>query len=507
MELHQIIDKSLPVEDSGLVNFKLLREVMHKIVEKLEKVEDSANFKEVPTTTVNNLTDRVESLHDSISRIMPPTRNIGNELSKMNKRISNIEEYVAAQTSTINELTRVFYGIEKQIYGEVDEIESLKESLDDLRHHLSQEKEVQAEGTEKFEKVSAVSGKGKMFLVFLRDLKAIMFFICFQRFSASHVISVTSSPSILSLPPTLKQSQSRFNMKSSSSQSHITITNNTFSMPSDFNDMQDEIILIKNAHQSDNEEVAEKLKIVEERLSHLEVKTEDEKVNLEINKKFHGLQESTTAKFKELEEIHANSMKMLREISCAQEMADKNMKILNENMSKLSNEKVKLQDLLTKKADYDVMKKVTTEHFDETKQNLKQVMEKMNGFQKEFGEMMDSKAGKEEVVKIADDVNNKINAVYDRLISLNSLKRENEAAGTKYRLFKGVKCITCDGDATMRVVENFSHPAGKFNPRLQSSAKKLVRTQTSPYPQTNQGNKIALKPTGSNPSISTIKMN
>lgn len=172
MELHEIIDEALTVEGTGVVNFKLLKDLLYKIVEKFEnktksEVEEKGdeNSKKIPMATIEMmyLSQRVESLHDSISRIMPSPNNIGNEFSMIQERIATLEEYVAAQTSAINDLTRAFNGIEKQVFGEVDEIESIKESLDDLRHYMVG-KVVTSESGEKFEaKVS--SSKGEKFFM------------------------------------------------------------------------------------------------------------------------------------------------------------------------------------------------------------------------------------------------------------------------------------------------------------------------------------------------------
>lgn len=297
-----------------------------------------------------------------------------------------------------------------------------------------------------------------------------------------------------------------------SSHSRVTINNNTFSSASEFSDVQDEITAIKNHHQRDQKDIVEKLKCIDERLSCLEIRTTSRKNDLNIEKSFKEFQESTKEKIKKFDDIYT----LLNKNSHGEHT---NTKSINESLTKLNSEKVdrsELQDLLCKKADYDVVrKKVTTEVFEETKRELlgklMVVMTTMNKrdveLKKEFSElreMKETKAGKDEIVMINEEMNKKVNGIYNRMISLNSLKRENLAAGTKYRILKGVKCISCDGDVTMKIVQDFTDPLiGKLAPRKSSSRQKVVRAQTSSHPQVTQKFKIPINATESYPSTST----
>ena len=147
-QLHQMIDKALGVEDAGCVDFKLLRNVLHSIISKTEVLEKTEETYQplhkvpIPTATVGNF----ESLHDSTSRnviqLLSSEKSTKEEISAIVERISNIEDYVANQTTAVNDLTRVLNTLEMQIFGEVDEIESLKESLDDLRYLVHSKEEI-----------------------------------------------------------------------------------------------------------------------------------------------------------------------------------------------------------------------------------------------------------------------------------------------------------------------------------------------------------------------------
>lgn len=171
MELHKIVDEALAVGESGSVDFKLLRDLLHGIIQTFHskvKIEiDQPNKTETNVSTAGkfgsemmNLAQRVETLDDIVSRIRSeetPKANTAVNLRQIEERITAIEEHVAAQTSAISDITRAYSRIENQIFGEFDEIENIKESLDDLRHHLIQEKESKQQFFQKFEEEETVT--------------------------------------------------------------------------------------------------------------------------------------------------------------------------------------------------------------------------------------------------------------------------------------------------------------------------------------------------------------
>ena len=184
------------------------------------------------------------------------------------------------------------------------------------------------------------------------------------------------------------------------------------------------------------------------------------------------------------------------------------IKNFRENLQNLKNEKVNftdLQELLSSKADYDVVRqqKVSVEDFDNSRtEMIKTLMEmttKIAESEKEWKKTfeflrnsLDSKQEKKESDATVDEIIKKVNGIFDRLSTLNLLKNENEAAGTKYRLLKGVKCISCNSSSSMRVVDTqfigmHSEPVVvNVNLRTQSAGKKQTSAIISkPTTKTN----------------------
>jgi F0F1-type ATP synthase membrane subunit b/b' len=127
-------------------------------------------------------------------------------------------------------------------------------------------------------------------------------------------------------------------------------------------------------------------------------------------------------------------------------------------------------DAMATKADFDILhQKVSLDYFETTKRALtnsileliSQLAARENDWQRSLSDMnrlLESKLNKDEIPPLKDFLNKKVESIQDRLKSLNLLKRETEAAGTKYRLLKGVKCISCDSNAMMKVMETSPVP-------------------------------------------------
>lgn len=149
---------------------------------------------------------------------------------------------------------------------------------------------------------------------------------------------------------------------------------------------------------------------------------------------------------------------------------DELLKTFNVSKDELQQRLVSIENVMATKADYNVMQqKVSLEYFDATKRSLTssmlelitQLSARENDWQQSLNEMnqiIESKLNKDEILLLKDHLNKKVDCIQDRLKSLNLLKRETEAAGTKYRLLKGVKCISCDSNAMMKVIETSSIP-------------------------------------------------
>lgn len=153
-ELHQMIDKALLGNE--VVDFKMLREVLHEIVGKIKFSHiDDVDLKNEVLVREDKIviSHEVEvlpgSFHDSSSRVLHPKPvewPVTHEISQIDERISVIENSMATQTEAINDLTRAFDTLEKQIYGEFGEVESiLKGSLTGLNHDLKVKEEFKEE--------------------------------------------------------------------------------------------------------------------------------------------------------------------------------------------------------------------------------------------------------------------------------------------------------------------------------------------------------------------------
>lgn len=175
---HDIADKCLDLEASGCIDFKLLRELLHNILHKLDAnscddipMKISLHQPELTIASlcipneISHLSQRIESLHDSMSRNIPEKIEIPKKsdeiCERLEQKFSIMEESVCAVTNTINDIAREFQVIKEQISGEVEEIEDLKESLDELRHHLQLKNNVQVLSVDNNSNETKESTKGK----------------------------------------------------------------------------------------------------------------------------------------------------------------------------------------------------------------------------------------------------------------------------------------------------------------------------------------------------------
>jgi Domain of unknown function (DUF4795) len=136
----------------------------------------------------------------------------------------------------------------------------------------------------------------------------------------------------------------------------------------------------------------------------------------------------------------------------------------------------KIENAVSTKADFELIhQKVSIEYFEATKRGLtnsmleliSQLAAREHDWQKSLSEMnkiVELKMNKDEISPFKEYLNQKVECIQDRLKSLNVLKKETEAAGTKYRLMKGVKCISCDNNAMMKIIE--TSPVPKKEPLL-----------------------------------------
>lgn len=82
----------------------------------------------------------------------------------------------------------------------------------------------------------------------------------------------------------------------------------------------------------------------------------------------------------------------------------------------------------------------------------------------EMLQKLTTKLSKEDLSSILKLMELKVQAIQDRISTLDTLKCEREAAGTKHKLLTVVECILCHSDAAMKVVEADSIPMKVASP-------------------------------------------
>lgn len=70
----------------------------------------------------------------------------------------------------------------------------------------------------------------------------------------------------------------------------------------------------------------------------------------------------------------------------------------------------------------------------------------LDDIQREIGNKLD----KMELTPLRDFVNKKLKTLQDKMKALATMKKDQEAAGTKAKLLRNVNCISCDKDVVMR---------------------------------------------------------
>ncbi|KAF5295166.1 hypothetical protein FQR65_LT10554 [Abscondita terminalis] len=121
-----------------------------------------------------------------------------------------------------------------------------------------------------------------------------------------------------------------------------------------------------------------------------------------------------------------------------------------------------LEDILASKADVCLVnRKVSLEQFDAACDSLANAISDLLTKMKQqemiwnkalcdIQNELENKVDKAEFIPLRDYVIAKLKTIQERLKDLANLKQEAEAAGTKSKLLKGVKCLSCDHEVAMR---------------------------------------------------------
>lgn len=303
-------------------------------------------------------------------------------------------------------------------------------------------------------------------------------------------LTSASPTTVTAIAPTLNQSQSRLNMCTIPSKLSLNRQNGR-----SIAELRDEIAALKR-HEVSLENFTERLDGIE-----------SECLKIKELATFHEQQQRTIEMVSEkTQQLEANVAEMKTLSNETPQEQNEMKKSLNDAFVQLSRLEVGYTEMiesLRSKADYDVLRtKVSLEHFTTTTNQLKsnllelksQLSLREENLKQSFDDVhckMNEKTCKTDFDTITDRLGQKIEKIHDRLKAFGIIMRENEAAGTKIRLLKGVKCISCHSDAVMRVVEDIPVPKKdpmstpkmmrKSNRFIQLKASKHMRNPAEPY--------------------------
>ena len=460
MSLHQLVDDALGLEATGVINFKLLQTALHSIINSLEVSSESncelnrVNNESTPTALqlVNHQKKRYESLHDSTDLVKDNL-----DYQKLQEKHAVMDKTICAMTITLNGIVRELHIFDENAFGVVDQLEGFKEEL------CQQESSI-GSNDDKIHKKLKADRIGKYLFLNIQKL---------QRKSRIDLITILLEPTmvttffffVLSLgftektPPktTLSlQSQSRLVMKPSGTKFYQQQSKAVSELRQEVNSMKTMMSV------TDDEYYSESVKLIKTRLDYLETKvkrSENEMIRIKI------LEEA----FKEKLDTFLEQMttKLIEHARENDEIIER-MEGVEEVVAQLKHHKVnceELNDLLSNKAAYDIVRlKVSSKHFEALQSdieisftNLRLKLEtqqiKWNEKIKALQDLLETKLIKTEVSSVTARIESKVQNMHDKLLELNSLKRENAAIGTNMKVFTGKKCISCNSNVAMEQSE------------------------------------------------------
>ncbi|CAO1358271.1 unnamed protein product [Diamesa tonsa] len=429
--LPEIIDLALGLQNSGLIDFNLLRKLLHVIVEQLSNIsiecelgkrkdfdcenENSINNKSImnvktvktfedktnPQTAINiahaemsyEAFKHIESLHDSLSTIMSNKDRTIADISKENcnlktitTRVDDIEKSIKHLTSLSNDLTREFHKIQQNIvpFSDSKEIENLKDRLDVLQQKIfNKNSEVPMDGVQ-YQNDHFQETNRKLQFSNIPDQSYVKIPEAFKE--ELPTFPSHSDFSLNAFPPTLNQSKSCAHMKT-----YTTATSTRESQQLAINDLWLEIGDMKNFYirtevASNFDMLTDRFNEMENRLTDIDLKMINFENDLELYRKIP--RESDMQSFKKND--NEKSVKRIESLSNLVEQhtnnityllndREQNVKTLNSvknQMNFLKESKVDRDDLdviLAEKADYNVVQnKVSIDQFDATKRDISQ---------------------------------------------------------------------------------------------------------------------------------------
>ncbi|CAO1321696.1 unnamed protein product [Diamesa serratosioi] len=433
--LSEVIDLALGSQNSGVIDFNLLRSLLHIIVEKLSNISvknvpeksnnidcDSINNKSIMniyknfkaiddkvnrqtllnsahSQTSNGAFKHIESLHDSLSTIMSNKDRTIETLSKENcslnsitNRVDDIEKSIQHLTSLSNDLTREFNKIQHNITAQSDskEIENLKDRLDVLQNKVFSKN---IDGFSVEIPTNDIENPKEHYQETFKTLQELSdashnFAMKIPQANTEKLLSLSSKSnvSMITLPPTLNQSKSCAHMKTIT-----TATSIRESQQLAINDIWLEIGDLKNFYI--RTEVAQNFDMLTDRFNELENRLNDidfKMVNFEIEMEF-VKKNPSDYKMQSIKRHDADKSDKKLETLCnlVEKHSDNIIYLLNDReqnhkalnsvknqMKLLKEHKVDRDDLvviLAEKADYNVVQsKVSIDQFDATKRDISQ---------------------------------------------------------------------------------------------------------------------------------------
>ncbi|CAH0406066.1 unnamed protein product [Chilo suppressalis] len=230
------------------------------------------------------------------------------------------------------------------------------------------------------------------------------------------------------------------------------------------------------------------------------------KLSPDLIKDLQGLMElfSTVQEMQDqLKQVHATAMQLAAE----KEDRQHNINALLEQIELLKMVKLDREDMIeamAEKADLRMLaRKVSHDQFelacDDLSRGLEHALGKLNIQEALWQQALDDiqreiemKLDKMELSPVKDFFNSKLRQLQENLKQMASLRREAEAAGTKRKLLRDVKCISCDAKAVMAAEAPSTVPVSRplpanfsMKPYLSYELDAIRKTQQTNVPQRN----------------------
>lgn len=191
-------------------------------------------------------------------------------------------------------------------------------------------------------------------------------------------------------------------------------------------------------------------------LMKFEIEKKINRISCNVENSMRNFEQQIQKKFDVLEN------KLDRQLS---DTLEEKMENSQDEIVKLGSKISSIDEIITTKADYDLIhQKVSVEAFEALRSAFRsrilelksQITQQERDFKSKLNEInviVQSKLDKDEIFPLKKYLDKRTEIIQHNLESLKKSEQENEAAGTKYRLMRGVKCISCNKNVVMKIIE------------------------------------------------------